>query len=167
MQSNAPKRRLFDLAILAIDYHRPIQSPTPTESIFLWLDGLTPLVGPPANRNCTKSKSHNDNYAMDKEDNEVSWTKEMPPSDPNHIKSKSHDDICSKNHHDISDEVGVQQLLSDNLKNPINNCDIGKVRDEVTWTEEMLPKDPNHTKSESHGDNCDSNRDSDIVGGKK
>ncbi len=56
----------------------------------------------------------------------------MPPSDPDRTESESHGDICSKNHHDISDGVGVQQLLSNDLKGPIDNCDIGRVRDEVT-----------------------------------
>ncbi len=37
----------------------------------------------------------------------------------------------------------------------------------MTWTEEMPPTDPDRTKSKSHGDNCDSNRDSDIVGGEE
>ncbi len=54
--------------------------------------------------------------------------------------------------------------MSDDLKSPINNCDIGRVGDEVTWTEEMPPIDPNCTESFSHGDDCDSNRDSDRVG---
>ncbi len=35
VRSNAPERRLFNLAVLAIDYHRPIRPLTPTESIFL------------------------------------------------------------------------------------------------------------------------------------
>ncbi len=39
--------------------------------------------------------------------------------------------------------------------------------DEVTWTEEMPPTDLNRTESESHGDNCDSNRDGNIVGGEE
>ncbi len=38
VQNEAPERRIFDLAVLAINYHRPIQPPTSTESIFLWLD---------------------------------------------------------------------------------------------------------------------------------
>ncbi len=91
----------------------------------------------------------------------------MPPSDPDRTESESHSDICSKNHCDISDGVSIQQLLSDNSKGPIDNCDIGRVGDEVTWTEEMLPTDPDRTESKSHGDKCDSNRDGDMVGGKE
>ncbi len=94
----------------------------------------------------------------------MSWTEEMPPSDPDRTKSESHDDICSKNHRNISDGLDVQQLLSDNSKSPIDNCDIGRVEDEVTWTEEMPSTDPDRTKSKSHGDNCNSNRKGDIVG---
>ncbi len=71
VQSNTPERILFDLAVLAIDYHRPIQPPTPTESIFLWLDRLSPLVGPSTDPNRTESESHSDNYDMGREDNEV------------------------------------------------------------------------------------------------
>ncbi len=91
----------------------------------------------------------------------------MPPSDPDRTGSESHGDICSKNYRDIIDRVGVQQLLSDDSKSPIDNCDIGRVGDEVTWTEEMSPTDPDRTKSESHGDNCNNNRDGDIVGGEE
>ncbi len=104
---------------------------------------------------------------MSRDGNKVSWTEEMPPTDPNHTRSKSHGDICSKNHRDINDGVGVQQLLSDNLKDPINNFDIGKVFDEVTWTKKMPPPNPDRTKSESYGDNYDNNRDGDRVGGKE
>ncbi len=72
MRSNATERRLFDLAISAIDYHWPIRPPTPTESIFLWLDGLSPLVGPTTDPNRIESESHSDNCDMGKESNEVS-----------------------------------------------------------------------------------------------
>ncbi len=88
----------------------------------------------------------------------------MPPTDPDRTESESHDDICSKNYCDISDRVGVQEPMSDNLKGPIDNSDIGRVGDEVTWTEEMPPTDPDHTESKSLGDNCDSNHDGNRVG---
>ncbi len=132
LQSNAPERRLFDLVVPAIDYHRPIRPPIPTKSIFLWLDGLSLLVGPPTNLNRIERESYSDNCNMGKESNEVSWTEEMPPSDPDRTESENHGDICNKNHRDISDGVGVQQLLSDDSKSPIDNCDIGRVGDEVT-----------------------------------
>ncbi len=132
VRSNAPERRVFDLPVSAVDYYRPIRPPIPTELIFFWLDGLSPLVGPPTDPNRTKSESHSDNCDMGREDNEVSWIEEMPPSDPDRTKSESHGDICSKNHCDISDGVGVQQLLLDNSKGLIDNCDIGRVEDEVT-----------------------------------
>ncbi len=102
---------------------------------------------------------------MGREGNGVSWIEETPLTNPNHIESENYDDICSKNHHDISDKVGVQEPLSDNLKGPINNCDIGKVGYEVTWIKEMSPSDPNRTKSESLGDNCDTNRNGNRVSG--
>ncbi len=167
VRSYAPEKRLFDPLVLAIYYHRPIRPPTPTKSIFLWLDGLSPLVGPPTNPNLTKSESHSDNCDMGREGNEVSWTEEMPPRDPDCTESESHGDICSKNHRNISNGVGVQQLWSNNSKCPIGNCDIGRVGDEMTWIKEMPPTDSDRTKSESHGDNCDSNRDGDIVGGEE
>ncbi len=72
VRSNAPERRLFDLAVSAIDYHRPIRPPAPTELIFLWLDGLSPLIGPPTNLNRTESESHSDNCDMGRDGNEVS-----------------------------------------------------------------------------------------------
>ncbi len=167
VQSDAPERKLFNLAVLAINYHSPIRTPIPTKSIFLWLNGLSPLVGPLTDPNYIKSKSHNDNCDIGREGNEVSWTEEMPPTDPNRTKRKSHSDICSKNHCDISDRVGVQQLLSDDSKGPITNYDISRVGNEATWIEEMPPTNPNCTESKSHGDNCDSNCDGDIIGGEE
>lgn len=92
---------------------------------------------------------------------------EMPPINLDCTKSKSHGDICSKNHLDISDGVGVQELLLDNSISLIDTCDMGRVGDEVTWTEEMLPIDPNRTKIESHLDNCNSNYDGNKVGNKE
>ncbi len=162
--SNAPERRLFDLSISAIDYHRPIRPPRPIESIFLWLDELNPLVGPHTNPNRTKSESYSDNCDIDREGNKVSWTEEMLSTDPNCIESESHGDICSKNPRNISDGVGVQQLLLDDSKGPIENCDISRVGDKMTWTEEVPSTNPDCTESESHGDNCNSNRNSDRVG---
>ncbi len=131
------------------------------------LDGLSPFVGPPTDPNHTKSESYTDNSDMGREGNEVSWTEEMSQTNPDRNKSESHSNICSKNHRDISDRVGIQQLLSDNSKSPINNCDICRVGDEVTWTEEMPSTDPDCIKSKSHGDNCDSNHDGDIVDGQE
>ncbi len=58
--------------------------------------------------------------------------------------------------------MGVQQLLSDELNSPIDNCDICRV-----GNEEMLPTDPNRTESKSYDNNCDSNCDNDRVGGKE
>ncbi len=72
VRSDAPERRLFDLAVSAIDYHRPIQPPTSTESIFLCLDRLSPLVGPPTDPNRTESESYSDNCDMGREGNEGS-----------------------------------------------------------------------------------------------
>ena len=91
----------------------------------------------------------------------------MPPTDPDCTKSKSHGNICSKNHCDTSEEVDIQELLSNNSKYHIDNCDISQV-DEVTWTEEMPPTDLNCTKSKSHDNNYDkSSCNGDKVGGKE
>ncbi len=95
------------------------------------------------------------------------WIEEIPPTDPNCIESKSHGDICSKNYRDISDGVGVQQFWSDDSKGPIDNFDIGRVDDEMTWTEEIPPTNSDRTKNKSHGDNCDSNRNGNKVDGEK
>ncbi len=93
VRSDAPERKLFDLAVSAIDYHRPIRPLTSTESIFIWLNGLSPLVSLLTDPNRTKSESHSDNSDIGREGNEVSWIKEMPPSDPDCTESKSHGDI--------------------------------------------------------------------------
>ena len=91
----------------------------------------------------------------------------MPPTNFNRTESKSYGDICSKNHYDISDGVVVQELLSDDSKDFIDNCDIDRV-DQVTWTEEMPPTNPDRTESKSHGNNCNKNsHDGDRVGGKE
>ena len=55
----------------------------------------------------------------------------------------------------------------DDSKSLINNCDIDRV-DKVTWTEKMLPPNPNYTKSKSDGNNCNkSSRDGDKLGNKE
>ena len=92
---------------------------------------MSPLVSLSTNPNHTKDESYSDNCDIGRESNEVSWTKEMPPINPDYTKSKSHSDICSKNHRNISDRIGIQELLSDNSKSLIDNCDIGRV-DEMT-----------------------------------
>ena len=124
---NVSERRLFDLTVSAIYYYRPIQPLIPTETIFLWLDGFSPLIGLFTNPNHTKSESHSDNCEMSREDNEMSWTKKIPPTNSNRIKSESHGDICSKNYRDTSDGVGIQELLWNNLKGFIDNCDISRL----------------------------------------
>ncbi len=91
----------------------------------------------------------------------------MLPTDSDRTKSKSYGDICSKNHHNISDRVGIQELLLDDSKDLINNRDIGRVDNEVTWIEEMPPTNPNRTKSKSYSDNLNSNCDSNRIGGKE
>lgn len=63
---------------------------------------------------------------------DVSWIEEILSTNSNCTKSKNHDDICNKNYHNISDEVGVQEILSINLKAFINNYDIGRVGYKVT-----------------------------------
>ena len=62
----------------------------------------------------------------------MSWIKKIPSTDPDCTKSKSNGDICSKNYYNISDKVGVLELLLDNSKGLIDNCDIGKVGDKVS-----------------------------------
>lgn len=69
---------------------------------------------------------------MCRESNEMSCIEKMPPTNPDCTKNKSYSDICSKNHRNISDGVDIQQLLSDNSKDPIDNYDIYRVDNEVT-----------------------------------
>ena len=54
---------------------------------------------------------------------------------PNHIKSKSYSNIEKKNYYNISDEMTVQQLLSDDSKSSIENCNISKENNEIFWIE--------------------------------
>lgn len=77
----------------------------------------------------------------------------MPPINSNCIQSKSHVEICTKNYHGISHGVSVQELLSNNSKLFIDNCDIARVDDEVTWIEEMPPTRCNCIENKSYSSN--------------
>lgn len=61
VQSNAAKKKLFDLAIVVIDYYWPVQSIIPTKSIFLQLAQLNSLIDLSTDPDYTESKSFNDN----------------------------------------------------------------------------------------------------------
>lgn len=111
LQSDAPKKKLLDLADLVIDYYRSIQSLIHIKSIFLWLDGLRLLVCRPTNPNRLKSASHSNNGNIKKESNEVSWIEEMPPTDSNCTKSKNHSNIFIKNRRNISNRMSVPESL--------------------------------------------------------
>lgn len=137
VRNNAPKKRLFDPTISAIEHYQPIQRLIPIELRFFWLNGLSPLVSPSIDLNYTKSESYSDYCNMHREDNEVFWIEQMPLTNPNYTKINSYNDICSKNHPNISDRIGIYQLLLNNSKSPINNCNTGKVDDEVTLIEKM------------------------------
>lgn len=69
---------------------------------------------------------------MGRKGNVMFWTKEIPQMDPNCTKTKSHGDICSKNNCNITDGVSVQELLSDDSKDFMDNFDIGNIGDKVT-----------------------------------
>lgn len=47
--------------------------------------------------------------------------------------------------------------MSDNSKNPINNGDINKVCDKITWTKKMPSINSDCIKSKSHNNNCNKN----------
>lgn len=49
-------------------------------------------------------------------------------------KSENHINIDTKNHCEKIDKVSIQKLLLDNWKGFIDNCDIGIVSYEFTWT---------------------------------
>ncbi len=93
----------------------------------------------------------------------------MPPNDSDCIKNKSHDNIYSQNYYDISNKVIIQKLLSDDLKDPINNFNISSINERVTWKEEILLIDPNRIGYKNYLDNYNkSNSDiSNKVGGKR
>ena len=61
VQSDVAEKRLFDRAVEAINYYCLVRPPTPTESEFLWLAQLSPLIGLSADPDYTKSKSFSDN----------------------------------------------------------------------------------------------------------
>ena len=77
----------------------------------------------------------------------------MLPTNSNYTKSKSYNDICNKNHTNINDEVGVQQLLFKDLKSLIGNCNISKKGNEISWIEKISPTNFYYIKSKSHSDN--------------
>ena len=61
VQSNAAKRRSFDRGVEAIDSYCPVQTPTPTKLVFLWLAQLSLLVSLFIDPNCTQSKNLSEN----------------------------------------------------------------------------------------------------------
>ena len=78
--SNAAKKRLFDYIIRAIKCYSLVKLPKYIKSIFFWLVGLSLLVGPLIDLNCTKSKSHSENSNIsngvdigNRVDNKISW----------------------------------------------------------------------------------------------
>lgn len=164
MQNNISEKKPFDIIILVIDNHRSIRPLISIKSIFLELNGLSLIVGRLTNLNHTKNESYSDNYNMDRENNEISQTEKMPPIKLNCIESKSHDSIYSKNYRNIRDRIGIQQPLSDDLKGPINNFNISRVGDEVTWIGKMPQINPDYTKSKNYSDNYDSNDNSNLIG---
>lgn len=57
-------------------------------------------------------------------------------------------------------------MLND-LKGPINNCDISRIDNEMTWKEKMLLTNFDCTKSKNHNNNCNNNHNGDKVSNKK
>lgn len=61
--------------------------------------------------------------------------------------------------------MSVQELLLDNSKDPMDDCNIGRVSDEVTWTKKMPPINLDCIKKESHMNNYNkSNHDGNRIG---
>lgn len=79
----------------------------------------------------------------------------MSSTDPDHTKSESDSNICDKSNRDISVGVDSEELWLDDSKDLINNYNTGKVCDEMTWREKILPTDLDCIKSKSHDDICD------------
>ena len=61
VQNDAAEKRLFNHVVEAIDYYCLVQPPTPTESVFLWLAQLSPLVDLSTDPDRTKSENLGDN----------------------------------------------------------------------------------------------------------
>lgn len=107
VKSDIIEKKLFNLYILTIDYYWPIESSIPIVWIFFELNRLSIFISLFINLNCTKNKSYGKNCNMSKVDIKVSWIEEMPSTNLNYIKSKSYNDICSKNHCNINDKIGI------------------------------------------------------------
>lgn len=154
VQSNIVKKKLLDFAVLVIDYYRLIETPTSTESIFLWLNRLSSLAGLSIDPNCTEIKSHNKNCNMDIANDEMFWTEKMSSINPNCTKSKSYDDIYNKSNYNINDKMSGKKPGSNDSKDFINIYNISKVGHELTYIEQMPSTNSNGSKSKDHGDIC-------------
>lgn len=71
----------------------------------------------------------------------------MLPTNINCTKDKSYNDIYDKCNCNISNKVIGEELDSNNVKDLINNYNIGKVDDKVTWMEEGAQINVNCIKS--------------------
>lgn len=100
VQGDAAEKKLVECTVEAIKYYCLVQLPMPTESIFLWLAQLSPLVGPATN--LSKNYSKNNNDMSDKGSGNELKTKEKPPIHSNCTKSKSLRHNYSKSNGDIS-----------------------------------------------------------------
>ena len=80
MQSNVVEKKVFHCAFETNNYYWLIQTFMPIELVFLLLAQLSPLIGPPTDLNCTKSKNLSDNYSKKNANmsNEVSGEKLVP-----------------------------------------------------------------------------------------
>lgn len=85
-------------------------------------------------------------------DDEMFQTREIPLTNLDCIKSKNYSDICNKNNRNINDKEGDKKLELDNLKDLINNCNIKRVDDKVTWAKKISPSNLNYIKNKSHDD---------------
>lgn len=100
---------------------------------------------------------------------EMSWMGKMTSIKPNCTKSKSHSNICNKSNCNMSDRVSGKKLGLDNSKYSIDDWNISKVSDEITWIKEILQTNSNCIKNKSHNDICNKNNFviSDKVSNKK
>lgn len=126
------ERRLFNCVVEGIEYYWPERPLTPRESIFFWLMGLSPLIGPFTDLNRTKYKCYNENDDLSNKikigdrvdignrvDDEVPWADELHPTNSNLTKNKS----CS-NYYDIHDVMDKEILFTREIQTNHSNPNV-------------------------------------------
>lgn len=78
------------------------------------------------------SKSLTNDCDINRVGDEISWIEEILLINLDYTKNKSHGDLCNKSNYDISDRISGEEFGSNDSKDLIDNCDIGKVGNEMS-----------------------------------